>query len=90
MEDLQAGSDGLKVVPDPARDRAELWVEGTGERTSIQVLDPLGRVVRSVLDGMLMEGPHKISLRVDGLRSGMYLVQVTTADERRVVRFTLE
>ena len=90
VEDLQAGSDGLKVVPDPARDRAELWVEGTGERTSIQVLDPLGRVVRSVLDGMLMEGPHKIPLRVDGLRSGMYLVQVTTADERRVVRFTLE
>ena len=84
------GQDGLLVVPNPAPGHAELWLDGTGERTRVELLDVLGRSLLVVSDGMLANGPHRLSLPLAGLGQGMYLVQVVSGTSRRVARFTVE
>lgn len=82
--DLLRASDGAIVAtslaPNPTRDRSTLTIELRDARTvSIAVMDIQGREVRPVARGRGMSaGKESVMIDVAGLKSGIYLVAVST------------
>ena len=80
---------GLQVFPDPAGQvaslKADLAVAGP---VKVQILDMLGRTVRTVANEYKPAGMARWELSLDGLNSGLYLVRVEQQGLVRVARFT--
>ena len=90
-EQLEAADAAVMVVPNPANDAASLLVTiaETGP-TTIELLEPTGRVVATVAQGPVTAGAHRWELPIAGLANGLYLVRVQQPGAQRVVRFTKE
>jgi len=78
------------VYPNPFNPTATVPVTlAADEAVRLAVYDLRGRLVRTLVDGVLPAGRHEITLQADGLPSGAYLCALTVRGERHVQRLTL-
>ncbi len=92
IEEMGATAGGsLFVVPNPAKDRAEVstFLAQTGP-VKVDLLDLLGRPVKSVANGSEPAGEIRWTMDLDGLPAGMYFVRVQQGEGTRVAKFTKE
>lgn len=65
--------------PSPARTRAEVrFTLAAPSHVTVRVVDLLGRVRATLLDGARPAGSHRLGVDVEGWTPGAYLVQVVT------------
>jgi hypothetical protein len=79
----------LRVFPDPAGQVATLQADLTAAGpVKVEILDMLGRSVRTVAEENRPAGPARWDLPLQELNSGLYLVRVQQQGTMRVTRFT--
>jgi len=85
VPDLRARRPIVRVVPNVAstRTRVEIPSDETHNIARLDLLDPVGRVVKTVLDGRPMKSLEAIEVDVTGMDAGMYFVRLTTTDGRQ-------
>lgn len=78
---------GISVTsyPNPAQDECTIrfHIESPGV-VQLQLIDPLGRILRTVLDAMEMSGDHDISIDMKDLPVGTYAVRLTAGGRSAV------
>jgi hypothetical protein len=81
----------LVLYPNPAHGSATLLLPpaGTATTATLTLHDALGRVVQAAQVSVPVAG-MRYELPLQGLPTGTYLLSVTTADSRRMVRLTVE
>jgi hypothetical protein len=82
-QELSLATAGVAVSPNPATARAEVrFVVDATSQVRVQLLDLLGRPVRTVVAGTMSRGEQRVGVAVDDLAAGTYLcrVQLTGAD----------
>jgi len=73
----------ISIYPNPVKNFLNIRTDiGILKRATIKILDISGRIVRH------LKGKDKIDVSV--LRGGIYLLEVTTADRKEVIRFVKE
>jgi hypothetical protein len=77
----------LQVYPNPATTEVNLKVEPPVQSYSIQILNSLGAVVKSIPDAGSIGEPLKISL--SGLESGVYYIRIHSEHGSAVQKFIL-
>ncbi|MFQ5570678.1 MAG: T9SS type A sorting domain-containing protein, partial [Rhodothermales bacterium] len=55
----------------------------------VSVYDVLGRLVTTLVDGVLSAGRHEVVFRADRLPTGVYLIRMEVSREVRTQRVTL-
>jgi len=74
------------VRPNPVTGEAEIEFEIVEDGpTRLAIVDPLGRVVRMLVDDVLRHGPHVLQVGFEGVPSGSYSLVLTTRADRRSV-----
>ena len=73
----------MSVFPNPAAGRSTVsyQVRDASQTVSVQVLDLLGRRVRTLLDAKQAPGFHDLSIGTGDLAAGTYLVKVQVGDK---------
>jgi len=61
----------------------------TGGTVRLDVVDVLGRTVAVLADGDAAPGQHTVTLAVDGLASGVYVLRLTAEGQTETRRFTV-
>lgn len=91
VEEVLALGAGLAVVPNPAASEADLYLslQNSG-KTTIELLDVLGRRVQVLHQGDLSSGDHRMAIPVAALESGLYLVRLQQGTIERTIRFTVK
>lgn len=85
------GSEGLRVVPNPAGADADLVMDlREGGALQVQVLDPVGRLVAQLPERTLPAGLNRLALPVEGLAKGVYLAVIRQNGRTQLTRFTKE
>ena len=80
----------LGVSPNPIRNAATVGVSlDQPGHIRLDVVDALGRVVRTLRDAHLAAGSHDVRLGADGLPAGVYTVRATTPTGAQTARFTV-
>lgn len=85
----------LIVSPNPCQSGAELsYVAPSSERVVVTLLDPSGRTVANLADGLMAAGLNRLQIRPDAaagrtLAAGSYFVRVATARGATSTRLTL-
>ncbi len=88
---VTADAGGLLVVPNPAATAAELVMDlRTGGEVSVEVLDPVGRLVATLPGREMPAGPNRVQLPLNGLSRGVYLAVVRQNGLAQFTRFTRE
>ncbi|MEO0558785.1 MAG: phosphodiester glycosidase family protein [Bacteroidota bacterium] len=83
-----SGIFSLRAGPNPVRRQLDVWVGApTAGPVRVELVDALGRVVRSVSSQSWRD--VQIRLDVRGLRAGVYIVRATTADGTRTQPVTV-
>ncbi|HMC97909.1 MAG TPA: M43 family zinc metalloprotease [Flavobacteriales bacterium] len=91
QEVLDAGTLQMLVVPNPVQDEAGVMFQmDTPGQVRMDLLDVVGRSVRTIHNGMLSDGIQRIALPVAGLPSGMYMVRLTRDGASAIARFTMQ
>ncbi|MEO8590635.1 MAG: M43 family zinc metalloprotease [Flavobacteriales bacterium] len=91
QEMMDAGTFPMLVVPNPVENEASVMFElDVPGRVQLDLLDVVGRRVQAIHEGMLPNGLQRISLPVDGLPGGIYMVRLTRDGGSAVTRFTVE
>ncbi|MEM1042359.1 MAG: chitobiase/beta-hexosaminidase C-terminal domain-containing protein [Bacteroidota bacterium] len=81
---------GLKVYPNPARSVATVaWGTAEPGRVQLDVLDALGRVVRTLVDEEQPAGTYARRVPLAGVPSGVYLVRLRAGDQTTTTRLTV-
>lgn len=75
VDETPAGGSAIRILPNPARTTAQVIAGGKSlpEGTQVMLTDQLGRIILKET----MKG-NAASLNVEGLRSGLYIVRLTT------------
>lgn len=86
-----AAAQGMLVVPNPARDRAEVtaFLKETG-KVKAELVDLVGRPVKVIAEGAQPAGEVRWSLGLEDLPAGMYFVRVQQGGNTQVAKFTKE
>jgi hypothetical protein len=78
INSLSTDLKSLNVYPNPARGNAELKADLTQPGNAfIQLYNLSGKVVQNIFKGELTAGEQRISIDLQGLNAGMYLVKFT-------------
>ncbi len=81
-----------QVLNNPATPQSvlELQIPQTG-KTAIQLINSSGQIMRSVFDGTLTKGKHRLQLadKINNLAAGIYLLKVTAANKEVVVKVVI-
>jgi hypothetical protein len=81
----------LSVVPNPTTANSQVIVNlPTTGRTTLELVDVLGRTINTLQDGDLSAGERRFHLPTEGLSSGLYFVRVRQAGLNEAVRFTVQ
>ena len=57
---------------------------------SVELLNAIGQVVKTVNYGVLNAGDQKLNLDVEGLQAGIYVVKVKVGDDLAVQKITIK
>lgn len=81
----------LYVVPNPAKDRAEVstFLAEAG-RVKVELVDLLGRPLKVIAEGVAPTSEARWTMDLGELPAGMYFVRVQQAAGNRVAKFTKE
>ena len=60
---------------------------GKSTKMRIQLLDTMGRLVRTVFEGTMVQGRQELSITVADLASGAYTLVLTAGEQQRTVQF---
>ena len=91
MDDQGATGSGFRVWPTPASDRAQAEVDvKDGGLLTLEILDPLGALVRMVAERSVPPGLHRFELPLSGLAPGLYFVRERIGPQQEVVRLVVE
>jgi Secretion system C-terminal sorting domain len=78
---------GVSIIPNPASDKTQLqFLLDAPQQVSVQVSDMSGRLVQRVQEGVLAAGPHRLTIDMQALKPGIYLVRLLTAQQQFTVR----
>jgi PKD repeat protein len=89
-EVLANGSTSLMVVPNPATSASQAVVNiPSAGQTRIELLDVLGRTVKTLHNGTLVAGHSRFELPVADLTSGLYFVRMQQGIHQEVARFVV-
>lgn len=81
----------IAVVPNPAGAEAEAILELNGTmRVQLDVIDAMGRVTGIQSERMMSAGKHRITLPVQDLAPGVYLLRIRSEQGTRNTRFVVE
>ena len=85
---------GLRLsppFPNPAQGESAVRLDvGAAQAIRIEVFDLLGRRVRTVYDGVLAAGSHRVLIPTGGLPSGVYVVRVMGERDRQTRRLVVQ
>jgi len=59
-------------APNPFTSSTEIKFTTDGGRTLIQIIDTLGRVIKTLVDSDFQAGTHKVTFNAEGLPTGVY------------------
>ncbi len=93
LEEDLLGLAGLTLAPNPAvAEYAELSYQLTASTSVlVEVVDMLGRQVANPLASTLQSGgAHRVSLNLQGLRAGLYLVRLTSGASSHQVKLVVQ
>jgi len=77
----------VKIFPNPVRETMKLLVSGNaGDEVHIVLSDLAGRQLGADHPGRLTEGPNQFSFDVTGFNPGVYIVTVSSAGTRTVMK----
>lgn len=76
------GQDVFVIYPNPATDECHLMGLGSGIRTDIRIFNVFGQMVRE-----LSTDNEKVTIDLQGMKAGVYTVQLTQGQERRTMKF---
>jgi hypothetical protein len=78
LDDLSILEDKLqiKIYPNPVVSTAKVEVTVPSGISHISLIDPLGRVVRIIHSGQLLEGMHTFSIEKENLSRGNYYIRL--------------
>lgn len=82
----------VNLFPNPAKDKIQLDYQllNSGE-VAVEVMNLLGQVVYSQNEGRKEAGDHSVTISRDqNFSSGMYLLQLSSASSKRVLKFSFE
>ena len=57
---------------------------------SVELLNAIGQVVKTIDYGVLNAGDQKLNLDVEGLQAGIYVVKVKVGDDLAVQKITIK
>lgn len=84
------GENSVKVFPNPATDVVNVSFELTkGANVSVQVVDMVGRVVKTIADQNMNAGTQKLSVATTDMAPGIYNLKIQTEAGSRTERFTV-
>ena len=91
-ESQNAAVKSVKVYPNPATGRSNTLVFTTEKSSNITVelVNMIGQVSKTVDYGMLNAGEQKLNLDVEGLEAGIYVVKVKAGDNVAVSKITVK
>ena len=80
----------LSMYPNPVRDAAKVCFELSGNTAvSYQVYDMSGRLVKSESLGNFNEGNHEVSVNMNGLAKGAYVLRLNAGSRTSSVKFMM-
>jgi hypothetical protein len=72
----------LRIYPNPAGEIVDLrFTIYDFQRVSIRIIDPFGKEIKSIADGVKSPGEHTVRIDVSALPPGVYLVKVQAGNE---------
>ena len=93
VEDETPVASGLRLsppFPNPAQSESAVRLDvGDAQNVRIEVFDLLGRRVRTVYDGALAAGSHRVIISTSELPSGVYFVRVIGEQNRQTRRLVV-
>lgn len=91
INEIQSGARDMIVMPNPASGEARLIFEQyDAARVTVEIMDPLGRSLGIVHEGMASAGKHQIELPIAKLSAGVYFVNLVLGEVRLVQRLVVE
>lgn len=91
LDEPGATGSGFRVWPTPSSDRAQAEVDvKNGGLLTLEILDPLGALVRRVAERPVPPGLHRFELPLSGLAPGLYFVRQRIGPQQEVVRLVVE
>ena len=91
LDDLTATENELEVVPNPATESSYVQFISSGSTAiDLSIIDPTGRLVKTVFQGKPAVGLQRISLPISELSAGFYMIQLAQGDQIYSVRFTVD
>lgn len=88
IDDLQNGEQkGATLFPNPAREKLMIETTGLEETATINVYDIVGHQIRNV--EAVPSGNGMYEMKVSGLATGTYILQVKSADFTKTIRFNI-
>ena len=72
----------VTLYPNPATDECHLMGLGTGVRTDIRIFNVFGQMVKE-----LSTDNEKVTLDLQGMKAGVYTIQLVQGQERRTMKF---
>jgi hypothetical protein len=80
----------LSIAPNPVHDRAEISLSlSSSSDVRVEVLSMEGRLLQEYAY-QFSSGKHNVALDVTGLRSGMYLLRVSSNNNQQLTRFVVQ
>ena len=91
IDDLSLLEESLKisVFPNPMVENANVVIEVPAGISHLSLIDPLGRVVRIVHSGQLLEGKHNFSLERTQLANGNYYLRLQHQNGQKTVSLAM-
>lgn len=91
VQDAAVGLGGLQVWPNPASEVMQIsFDQEQGGAVRVDILDALGREVRTLANGSFATGTHRLNANLDGVPAGSYALRLRSASQQQVVRFTVQ
>ena len=79
---------GLEAFPNPAKDAVNLRVSGMDGLLQIRLFDLTGKQV--LVDRQMVQSGAVMAYPLSGLRSGIYVLEATSATQRATLRLTVD
>lgn len=73
----------IKIYPNPAQ--RQVTIEGADQYNRVQLLDAAGKLVKEQLNS----GQHLLTMNLDGLRSGMYLLRLINGNDNSTIKLMI-
>lgn len=85
VDEAVSSHSSIRIFPNPAADRATVEIAlQTASPLTLRLTNLLGESIRSHHQNMATAGPHSLSLDLEGICSGVYLLSIETDSGRSV------